>query len=568
MSVPAQGKPHRMGIDPRISRSDFFRTVAVLGAAVAAQPAAFPQTPEEWTEADLARAERLAGITLTEDQRKALLRNILTQADTMKELRAEPIPNHVVPMIPFRVWGRQGEPGTDTYVEVEPRGRIRRPERESDLMFLTVADLGHLIRTRQVTSRLLTEVSLERLRTLGPKLNCVISLLEDRALALADTLDEETKRGRLRSHLHGIPVALKDLYSAQGAPTTWGAAPYQNQYIDSDAEVVKKLEAAGAVPVAKTSVGALAYGDVWFGGLTRNPWNPEQGSSGSSAGSAAAVAAGLVPFAMGTETLGSIVSPAQRCRVTGYRPTFGFVSRAGAMALSWTMDKCGPLCRTAEDAALAMSAIVGVDAKDPATIERPFRYRPLRNLKNLKIAHVATTPLERTETASVMETVLGWVRELEGDPQPAIFTGPQAGIDDVLVIEAAAAFDDLTTSGRVDEMKGSLWPPIFRSAMFFTGVDYLQAMRKRTLLQQAFESEFGDYDVIIAPDRAGELLITTNLTGHPQIYIPLGPDEQGRPQGFSIVGRLYEDAKLLAIADLIQRKSDWYLRQPDLSGLA
>ncbi|MBX3097918.1 MAG: amidase, partial [Fimbriimonadaceae bacterium] len=319
---------------------------------------------------DIAKAEKLAGVSLTEEQRSALARQLQAQRRAFDELRNGDIPNDLAPMTPFVPQGKVKNLAGPVDANVIRRDRLRRPNNDEDLAFMTVAELGQLIRTKQVTSRELTELSLRRLKDYGPRLLNLVSLTEERALAHADLMDAEVQRGRIRSHLHGIPYGIKDLFAAKGAPTTWGAQPYREQVIDHDSKVVQMLESAGAVLCAKLACGALAMGDVWFAGTCRNPWNPTQGSSGSSAGSASAMAAGLVPFTIGTETLGSIVSPSQRCRVTGFRPTFGRVSRAGAMTLSWTMDKVGPICRTAEDCALVLTAIVGADPDDPASVNR------------------------------------------------------------------------------------------------------------------------------------------------------------------------------------------------------
>lgn len=553
-----------MSYDTRVSRNEFLKIAAVF-AAMATLPAS-GQEGEGLTAEDVAKAEKLVGVELTEEQRNALVRSLANQRRVFDELRDGDIPNDLAPATPFVPQGKVKSLSGPVEAHVIRRDRLRKPDAEEDLAFMTLAELGVLIRSRQVTSRQLTELALRRLKEYGPRLLCLVNLTEERALAQADLMDAEIRRGHIRSHVHGIPYGIKDIFAAKGAPTTWGAEPYRNQVIDQDATVVQKLEAAGAVLCAKLANGALAMGDVWYAGTCRNPWNPTQGSSGSSAGSASAMAAGLVPFTIGTETLGSIVSPSQRCRVTGLRPTFGRVSRAGAMTLSWTMDKVGPICRTAEDCALVLTAIVGADSADLAAVNRPFRYRPGINLSRLKIGYLQAEGLDQDDTTGDLNEVLDLLREIGGDPQPIKFTPAIPGVDDVLVVEAAAAFDQLTRSGEADTMKDSFWPTIFRTAMFLTGVDYLQAMRVRTTVMQRFEQEFGDFDFFVAPDRGGYTLFLTNLTGHPQLYIPLGV--QGiRGRGVSLVGRLYDEETILAVGTMIQEKRPVYRNRPDLRNL-
>ena len=401
----------------------------------------------------------------------------------------------------------------------------------------------------------------------GPKLRNVISLTEDHARLAALEADAEIAKGKYRGPLHGIPYGIKDLFAAKEYPTTWGAEPYKNQVFAYNCAVIDKLTAAGAIMVAKTSLGALAYGDVWFGGQTLNPWNPKQGSSGSSAGSSAGVAAGLFAFAIGTETLGSIISPSQRCRITGLRPTFGRVSRYGAMALSWTMDKVGPLCRTAEDCAIVFGAIHGADSRDPMSVDFPFSYRPTVDLKKLKIGVVNSPGFNSDDASKELGPAADILRSLGATLSPIKISPPTEGVSEVLSIEAAAAFEEITKDGRVDTMKGSGWPPQFRASSMLTGVDYIQAMRTRSLLMKRFEEELGNYDVLIGPERMGDVLVTTNLTGHPQIFIPMGLNPQGRPIGISLVGRLYEEGTILAIANMIQQSTNVFRHRPDLTQL-
>jgi uncharacterized membrane protein (UPF0127 family) len=415
-----------MGFDTRLTRQQFL-TTSVLGAVGAALPfralAQDAAAGKEITLEDLRAAERMAGLEFTDKQREAALAGVKEQASSLKGLREGKIGNDVGPATVFVPQGRQPKPGRATDVRPARPEINRRPASDEDLAFLTVAELGHLLRTRQVTSRELTELSLARLRRYGPKLRCLVTLMEADALRQADRMDQEAAEGRWRGPLHGVPCGIKDLFATKGHRTTWGAEPYREQVIDTDAAVVERLREAGAVLCAKLSLGALAMADHWFEGLTLNPWDPKQGSSGSSAGSASAMAAGLVPFTVGTETLGSIMSPSQRCRVTGLRPTFGRISRHGAMALSWTMDKVGPICRTAEDCALVLGALHGHDPRDPASVDRPFRYRPPGDLSKLKIGFLSTERLDEDDVSEDVSKALEVLRSKGANDDDAARTG-------------------------------------------------------------------------------------------------------------------------------------------------
>jgi Asp-tRNA(Asn)/Glu-tRNA(Gln) amidotransferase A subunit family amidase len=419
-----------------------------------------------------------------------------------------------------------------------------------------------MLDSRRVTSRELTEQSIARLKRYSPKLLCTVTMLERRALAKADEADRRIAEGRPRGPLDGVPCGIKDLFALRGHPTTWGAEPFRDQVLEHDAAVVERLDQAGAVIVAKLTLGALAMDDKWFGGMTRNPWNPKQGSSGSSAGSASAMAARLVAFTVGTETLGSIVSPSQRCRVTGLRPTFGRISRHGAMALSWTMDKVGPICRSAEDCAIVLEALHGADPRDPMSVTRAFVPRSLDSLHGLRVAYLSAKPLDEDDSGGALEPVLESMRSLGADPKPVRFREIPKGTDELLACEAAAAFQQITLDGRVDTISRSYWPQIFRTAHLMSGVDYVQAMRARTIVMRQFEEDFGEFDLLVAPDRGGFTLYNTNLTGHPQVYVP-----DGKGSGFSLVGRLYGEATLCAVAQRLQDVEKAYLRKPDLAAV-
>jgi Asp-tRNA(Asn)/Glu-tRNA(Gln) amidotransferase A subunit family amidase len=365
---------------------------------------------------------------------------------------------------------------------------------------------------------------------------------------------------------------VKDLFSAKGYKTTWGSVPYKEQVLEEDAAVVERLRAAGAVLLAKLTLGELAQGDVWFGGKTRTPWDVSKGSSGSSAGSASAVAAGLLPFAIGTETLGSIVSPSTACGVTGLRPTYGRVSRAGAMALSWSMDKAGPLARSAEDCALVLAALTagGPDARDPATMLAPasFRYAFDTDVKELRVGYVkASFDLDYPTKANDQAT-LEVLRKLGIELVPITLpTIPPASMRFVLTAEGASAFDDLTRSGRDQQMvlqNRFAWPNTFRSSRFIPAVEYLRAQRVRSLLIEQMDTQLKGLDAYISPSFAGPNLVLTNLTGHPAVALPNGSTAQGLPTTITFMGQLYEEGKLLALAKAYQDATNFDEKHPTL----
>ncbi|MGH7576320.1 MAG: amidase, partial [Longimicrobiales bacterium] len=381
---------------------------------------------------------------------------------------------------------------------------------------------------------------------------------------------EEIAAGRYRGPLHGIPWSAKDLLATRGYRTTWGAKPYEDQMIDLDATVVERLDAAGAILVAKLTLGALAQGDVWYGGRTRNPWNPEQGSSGSSAGSSAATVAGLVGFAIGTETLGSIVSPSTRTGATGLRPTFGRVSRHGAMALVWSMDKIGPICRSVEDCALVFDAIRGPDGHDPTLRDVPFNWAATVRPADLRIGYYSSafdsqeSDRDR-ERKPFDDATLDVLRSLGANLIP-IETPAQYPLgalrSAILSVEAAAAFDELTRSGRDQLMERSSWPNTFREARLVPAVEYIQAMRVRTLVMQAMHEVMRDIDVLVAPSFAGNALLLTNLTGHPCVVLPNGFRPDGTPVSISFIGKLYGEAEALALAKAYQDATEFHTRVP------
>ena len=393
--------------------------------------------------------------------------------------------------------------------------------------------------------------------------------LFDRRIGASTTqrADAEIAAGKYRGPLHGIPYGAKDLLATKSYKTTWGSVPYKDQVIDMDATVIQRLEAAGAVLVAKLTMGELAWGDVWFGGKTKNPWNLEQGSSGSSAGSASATSAGLVAFSIGTETWGSIVSPSTRCGVTGLRPTYGRVSRNGAMALSWSMDKIGPICRTVEDCALVFNVIYGPDGIDQTLVDLPFNYNPTVKPSELRIGYLQKTFEQDTTNRVNNDAVLAKLRELGANLIPIEL--PKYPINDlsfILSAEAAAAFDDLTRSGRDDLMVRQIknaWPNVFRTSRFIPAMEYIQANRVRYQVIQEMAKLMSKVDVYVAPSFSDNLLLT-NLTGHPCVVVPNGFDKKGSPTSISFMGDLYDEVTVLAVAKAYQDATKFHRQHPKM----
>lgn len=528
------------------------------------------QAAQEITPEMVRQAEAIAGLEFSDEQREEMVRALSRNHRAYTTMREVELPYSVPPALHFdpRV------PGLETPNAEAPSRKatpapspepVRRPERLEDIAFWPVTKLAELIRTRQVTSTELTQMYLDRLKRYDSKLECVITLTEERALEQARKADEEIPAGRYRGPLHGIPWGVKDLLAVRGYRTTWGAEPYVDQVIDEDATVVRRLDEAGAVLIAKLSVGALAMGHVWFGGSTRNPWNLEQGSSGSSAGSAAATAAGLVGFSIGTETLGSIVSPSTRCGTTGLRPTYGRVSRHGAMALSWSMDKIGPICRTVEDCALVFDAIHGADGLDLTARDAPFDWDPDIRLSDLRIGYLKSGFETDRPNKEFDDAVLDTLRELGAELIPFELPGriPVEPLRLILTTEAAAAFDDLTRSGRDALMEErSSWPATFRQARFVPAVEYIKANRLRTLVMRDLNDAMRDLDVVVTPSYARDLLLMTNLTGHPAVVVPNGFTEAGTPVSISFIGKLWGEAETMAVARAYQEATRFYEQTP------
>ena len=513
-------------------------------------------------------AATVLGIDFLDDEEiDLMLPDLEENLEAFAEIAAADVPNGVSPALVFNPVLRFSQLPADTSVTAPatPPIVLTVPLPETDLQWATVEQLATLIYTRKVTSRRLTEFFLERLKKHDPTLHCVITLTEERALAKADEMDAELAAGNYRGFLHGIPYGAKDLLAASGYPTTWGAEPYRDQVIDTDAAVIEQLDAAGAVLCAKLSMGALAWGDVWYGEMTRNPWDTEQGSSGSSAGSASAVAAGLVPFAIGTETLGSIVSPSTVCGATGLRPTFGRVSRHGAMALSWSMDKIGPITRSATDAGLVLAAIAHYDERDAHAIRAGLTVKlptsaARKRIGYLKEAFGGEYAFAANDSASLVA-----LRELGYELVP-IELPEVPDIRFILNVEAAAAFEALTRSSDDDLLTRQMrnaWPNSFRTAHFVPAVAYLQANRLRRQLMERIDAVFtdNDIDVYVNPSWNSSSLLLTNLTGQPSLTVPNGMHE-GTPTSITFTGRLFGEQNLIEVGHDFQAATPWDQAHP------
>jgi Asp-tRNA(Asn)/Glu-tRNA(Gln) amidotransferase A subunit family amidase len=632
LSSGAAGRRRFLGVCSMVGLGQTLLPGVLLGMAAEAEgqsPAtgaadAKPASMAKITPAMIDAAAVIAGITVTDEQKAMMLEGLGKQRDSVAAIRTMQIPNSVAPAFVFdpvpagMVLDTAKQPmQISAAPDVAKLGEAAvlvsgaasatnapPPAYEEALAFASVRELGELVKTRKVTSVALTKMYLSRLKRYDSKLHFVITLTEDRALKQAAAADAEIAAGKYRGPLHGIPWGAKDLLAVKGYRTTWGAAGFEEQSFDYDATVVERLDAAGAVLVAKLTMGALAQGDLWFGARTRNPWNMKQGSSGSSAGSASATAAGCVGFAIGTETLGSISSPTTRCGVTGLRPTFGFVPRTGAMALSWTMDKIGPICRSVEDCALVMDTIHGPDGKDRSVKDAAFNWDAGFEWKKLRVGFLeeefSVPALEANASAADKKgyerrmydakygvSALDELRNMGVKLIPVkLPKGNHFGdLTPLLEAEAAAAFDDLTRSGRDKLLTGQMpfdWPNQFRVARFYSAVDYIQAQRARTLAIEAMAKVFADVDVIVTPS-SGTQLTATNMTGHPAVILPNGvrgdgaplPDNiqdgalqntggPGTPVSLTFLGALYSDARLAALARAYQEATSFHLMHPKL----
>lgn len=529
----------------------------------------------EITVQSIAAAEEIAGVKFTDAQREAMVKDLDRQRQRIDQLHAVHLENATPPAVQFNPL----LPGMKLDVRQRPivRSVVRAsaaPKAIEELAFLPVTELAAMIRAKRVTSLALTQMYLDRLKRFDPVLQCVVTLCADRALAQAKQMDAELARGKYRGPLHGIPWGAKDLLAVKGYPTTWGTPPFREQRFDYDATVVQRLDAAGAVLVAKLTLGELAMGDVWFGGTTKNPWKVDQGSSGSSAGPASATSAGLVGFAIGSETLGSISSPSTRCGVTGLRPTFGRVPRTGAMALSWSMDKLGPICRGVEDCALVLDAIRGSDGQDMTVHDASFNFDAKEPLSRIRVGYfqhefelpeTGADGKPQHSTKRFDDAALAVLGSLGVKPTPVAI--PQAAYNAVrlvLDVEAAAAFDELTRSGRDAEMTRQTpdaWPASFRESRFIPGVDYVNANRVRTTIMQQWAKLFETVDVIVTPTN-GAQLVATNLTGHPAVILPNGFRDDGTPVSLTFLGNLYGEAALCRVAMAYQQATDFHTKHP------
>jgi len=615
-----------------LDRRNFMKTCSGMGLTGTLFPGvlwaqAQAQAPKKITKEMIENAAAIADVPIPEEYKEMMLESLNDQAKGYEEIYKLHIPNSVDsalifdPMLPGMKLETERKPmRISTPAKLTPPNA---PKNLEDLAFASARELAELVRTKKVSSLALTEMYLGRLKEYDSTLKFVLTLTEERALAQAKKADAEIAAGKYRGPLHGLPWGAKDLLAVKGYRTTWGAGGFESQMIDEDATVVKRLDEAGAVLVAKLTLGALALGDVWFGGVTRNPWNTNQGSSGSSAGPASATAAGCVAFSIGSETLGSISSPSTRCGCTGLRPSFGLVPRTGAMALSWSMDKLGPICRTVEDCALVLNAIHGRDGKDRTVQPAAFNWDATLDWRDMRVGYLKSaferkpdeqqdaakeeppaTPEEqkkreerkkRREAARALaqydrkfnDAALAKLREMGVKLVPVEMPKfPYDAMVTMLTAESAAAFDDLTRSGKdklLTSQKDFDWPNTFRTARFIPAVEYIQAARARRMAMDAVAKVFHGLDVIVAPT-SGEQLVITNLTGHPAVILPNGlrgsdapkpltddvSDFQnaggpGTPASLTFLGKLYGEAALLAFARAYQEATGFHLLHPKLT---
>lgn len=518
----------------------------------------------------IAVAEKMFSLSFTEAKRDSMTGSLTDNLKTYNYIHSQELAND----IPLPLWFNPLLPGMTVPLKQLPvqfniPSQVNLPADKSQLAFYSIPQLASLIKNKKISSEQLTLFFIARLKKYAPVLHCAIEITEEIAIRQAKNADAEIARGIYRGPLHGIPYGIKDLFAVEGTHTTWGTPPYRNQVIDKTAFVAMKLQQAGAVLVAKLSLGELAMDDIWFGGLTRNPWDTAKGSGGSSAGSASATAAGLVPFAIGTETYGSIVDPSMRCGVTGLRPTYGSIARTGGMTLSWSSDKIGPICRSAEDAAIVFYYIHGADKQDASSINFAFNYKSPADIKKLKIAYISNY-IDTLPANSLEKQTLKVIKEMGAQLIPITFPDSLHGNEILSLIigaESAAAFDQLTRSSRDDEMvqqNRDRWPNTFRSARFVPAVEYINACRLRYKIMQKMDPVIDQYDIIIAPPETGDQLAITNLTGNPSVTLLIGFLPNGLPVGISFIGKHFGEATLLAFSKAYQEKTSFYLKHPPL----
>lgn len=523
---------------------------------------------EDITTENVRHTEKILGLSFTGSERDSMVTDLVRQKESYKKIRNVDLPNSVSPVIHFEpVPGWMNIDNKQQPLVWNLEQNVNKPDNTEELAFYSLPELASLIKSQKISSVELTELYINRLKRYSDTLNCLITLTKELAMEQARKADEEIGRGNYKGPLHGIPYGLKDLVTVEGYKTTWGAAAYKNQELEGNATVYKKLQDAGAVLVAKLSMGALAMGDVWYEGTTKNPWDMEQGSSGSSAGSASATVAGLVGFSLGTETYGSIVSPSTRCGATGLRPTFGRVSRAGTMALSWTMDKIGPICRTAEGCAMVFNTIHGPDQLDLTVKDYPFNYNANADVSKLKVGYLKNLFNQEYRAHKNDSIAVEKIRSMGINLQPVTLPDsiPVHPLLLILEAEAATAFDKLTRSNRDSLLVAqhrNAWPNIFRKSRFIPAVEYIQANRLRKILSDQINRLFKEYDVIIAPSFGGNQLLITNLTGHPCVVVPNGIDANGHPTSISFLGNLYQEGKILEMADAFQKATNHEVQHP------
>ena len=611
-----------------LDRRDFLAVFSRFGLTTTLMPGVLWAMADEKgkiTREMIDSAASIADVHILDEYKETMLDSLTTYAKDYEAIYALKIPNQVAPAVifdPVLPGMKLQTAKRQMKISAGPHVNSSAPKDLEDVAFYSVRQLAELVRSRKVSSTALIQMYLERLKRYDPILKFVITLTEDRALAQAKEADRDIASGKYRGPLHGLPWGAKDLLAVKGYRTTWGAGGFEDQKFDEDATVVQRLDAAGAVLVAKLTLGALAQGDKWFGGMTRNPWNPKQGSSGSSAGSASATAAGCVAFAIGSETLGSISSPSTRCGTTGLRPTFGLVPRTGAMALSWTMDKLGPICRAVEDCAIVLNTIYGPDGHDRTVHPAAFNWDANLDWRKLRVGYLkndfelqpSTQPEPPKEEKDVTpeetkkreedrnnrtlararraydktfdDAALEKLRKMGINLIPIELPKfPYQSMVPILLAEGAAAFDDLTRSGRdklLTQQTKDDWPNTFRSARFIPAVEYIQANRARMMAMEAVNKAFENVDVIVAPTGSTQLVVT-NLTGHPAVILPNGirgddapkprvrdngesePGGPGTPVSLTFLGQIFGEAKLLSLAKAYQDGTDFHLKHPKLS---
>jgi Asp-tRNA(Asn)/Glu-tRNA(Gln) amidotransferase A subunit family amidase len=527
------------------------------------------QNFESINSADVRSAQKMINLNFGDAEIDTLLSYLEDNRKSYESMRTFPLGNEITPALSFDPYPLDLliKPSTGLN-KWEIDENVKLPKDRESIAFLSIMELAGLIKSKQISSLELTELYLERIKKHDPKLLAFITVTEELALSQARRADTEIARGNYKGPLHGLPYGIKDLAAIPNYPTTWGAAPYKDQVINETATVAKKLEEAGAVLIGKMVSGSLARGDVWFGGKTKNPWDLTQGAIGSSAGSASATSAGLVAFSIGTETLGSIISPSTRCGVTGLRPTFGAVSRSGFMTLSWSMDKVGPICRNATDCAIVYDYIKGQDHADRSVQDAAFEYLDAAKLKDLKVGYFSSQ-FESDTTANRVhnERTLAEFRKLGIEPVKVDLPEgyPFKVFDIILRAESGAFFDELLLSGRdslMEEHHKESRANSLRQSRFIPAVEYLQANRHRRLLIEEMQDLIEEYDVIISPTFGGRQMLITNLTGHPALSLPNGFDEKGRPTSITLVGNYFEEGKLIALAEAYQKKFSYHGNVP------